>query len=431
MTDLATSLDRVLQIAAYPRPLGTLRGLAEQLDETTYEVSEDLISAAIREETWSGPVHRVLKVSLARWDHDPAGGWTTGTAPNTAERRSLIYDLLGAGAELRTVLDEKLPFYSAAESLIVIADRFERWYTAERRAGNNFYWSAYSRYLDVANGWDPDDILALDESTTAVVERLSDPSRPEIYQAKGLVVGHVQSGKTANITGVVAKAADAGYRLVIVLSGTMNLLRAQTQRRIDRELIGKELIRPGGEAPDDEELDYLLDEDWANFIEYEARPSELGAFDWTRLTGERDDYRRLRAGIESLNFERADVSKPFHHPENLGPAKARIMVVKKHTDVLRKVAQDLRRITARLAEVPALVIDDESDLASIDTSRPPSQAEERRRTTINKRIVELLQQLPRSQYVGYTATPFANVFVNPADAQDLFPEGLHHQPAAP
>jgi hypothetical protein len=422
VTDLASELDRVLRIAIRPRPLVTLRQLAEQLDEATYEISEGRISAAIQEESWAGPVHRVLQLSLAQWDHDPADGWSQGTLPNTAERRTLIYELLGVGNDLQSLLDERLPFYSAGEPLIVIADRFERWYSPERRAGNDFYWAAYARYLDVTNGWDPDDIIAIDESTTAIVERLSEPTRIEVYQSKGLVVGHVQSGKTANITGVVAKAADAGYRLVIILSGTMNLLRAQTQRRIDRELIGKELIRPGGEVPGDEELDYLLDEDWTNFIEYGARPSELGAFDWIRLTGERDDYRRLRAGIETLNFERKDVSKPFHDPANLGPAKARIMIVKKNGDVLRRVAQDLRRITSRLADVPALVVDDESDLASINTSRPPTREEERRRTAINLRIVELLQQLPRAQYVGYTATPFANVFINPADAQDLFPK---------
>ncbi len=81
------------------------------------------------------------------------------------------------------------------------------------------------------------------------MERLTDPEQEEAYQAKGLVVGYVQSGKTANFTGVVAKAIDAGYRLVIVLTGTMNLLRAQTQRRIDMELVGQENIRaarPGG-----------------------------------------------------------------------------------------------------------------------------------------------------------------------------------------
>jgi hypothetical protein len=421
MMDLASALARVIQIAARPRPLVSLRGIAEELDETNYDVSEDRISEALQDESWAGPVHRVLQLSLARWDHEEMGTWTD-SPPNTTERRAHIYDLLDIRVDLRLLLDEKLPFYSAAEPLLIIADQFERWYSEDRRAGSTFYWDAFARYLDLTNGWDPDDIIAIDESTTAVVERLSDPGRGEIFQAKGLVVGHVQSGKTANITGVVAKAADAGYRLVIVLSGTMNLLRAQTQRRIDRELIGKELIRPRAEVSDDEELDYLLDEDWLSFIEHGARPSELGSFDWIRLTGEIDDYRRLRAGIETLNFDRRNPSKPFYAPDNLQASKARIMVVKKNATVLRRIAQDLRQISGRLGEVPALVIDDESDLASINTARPPSADEERKRTTINLRIVELLQQLPRAQYVGYTATPFANVFINPADAQDLFPK---------
>jgi hypothetical protein len=422
VTDFPSALERVLTIALRPRPLASLRGLAEQLDETTYEVDEERIVTGLRAEEWAGPVHRVLKMSLAGWDHDPAEGWTNATPSNTAERRNLIYELLEIGADLRQVLDEKIPFYSAAQPLVVISDHFERWYTPERLAGSNFYWSAYEGYLGNTNGWEPEDIVKLNQSTTAIVERLSDPSRDEIYQAKGLVVGHVQSGKTANITGVVAKAADAGYRLVIVLSGTMNLLRDQTQRRIDRELIGRELIRLGEDTSDDEELDYLMDADWENFIAYGARPSEIGAFDWIRLTGERDDYRRLRGGIETLNFERRNVSKPFHDLSNLRPAKARIMIVKKNSGVLRRVAKDLRRIASRLADIPALVIDDESDLASINTRRPPLKSEELQRTAINGRIVELLQQLPRAQYVGYTATPFANVFINPADAQDLFPK---------
>jgi hypothetical protein len=422
MPELAADLDRILRIATKPRPLDTLREAAEGLDDTTYDVAEERIREMLESESWADPLHRVLHVALAKWDHAPTAEWTAGTPPNTRDRRNLIYELLNITPQFASLVDEKLPFFDSGEELLIIADEFKPWYTEDRRAGSAFYWDAFADYLEKVNGWDPEDVLSLDDSTTAVVERLSDPSRAEIYQAKGLVVGHVQSGKTANITGVIAKAGDAGYRLMIVLSGTMNLLRAQTQRRIDRELIGKELIRPQGNVPDDEELDYLLDEDWQHFVEHDGRPSEQGSFDWIRLTGEVDDYRRLRAGIETLNFERRDPSKPFFDPQNLSGAKAKIMVVKKNAAVLRRVAQDLRQITARLADVPALVIDDESDLASINTHRPPTRDEERDRTAINRRIVELLRQLPRAQYVGYTATPFANVFVDPADGEDLFPK---------
>lgn len=98
-----------------------------------------------------------------------------------------------------------------------------------------------------------------------MVERLSDPTRTEAYGARGLVVGYVQSGKTANFTGVAAKAIDAGYRLVIVLGGTLNLLRGQTQRRLDMELIGQENILRGADPSDPDALvgiDYQDDEDW-------------------------------------------------------------------------------------------------------------------------------------------------------------------------
>jgi hypothetical protein len=424
MDEVAAVLQRILTISPKPRPLTLLTKTAETLDERKYDIGEQPIAKALEGESWAGPVHRVLKTSLARWDHAREQDWSAGTAPNTAERRLLVYELLGLGPSLRAVLDEKLPFFSGAEPLIVIADRFTPWYSDARRIASTFYWDSFAGYLESHRGWDPDAILALDDSTTEVIQRLSDPTQDAVYQAKGLVVGYVQSGKTANITGLIAKAGDAGYRLAIVLTGTMNILRAQTQRRIDSELLGKELIRPKNSDTEDTDLDYILDNEWANFNEHGARPSELGAFDWIRLTGEEEDYQRLRAGIWTLNFESKDPRLPFHHPDNLQPASGKLLVVKKNTSVLRNLAKDLQQISSltRLAHVPALVIDDESDLASINTYRPPTGEEERKRTVINRRIVDLMRQLPRAQYVGYTATPFANVFVNPADAEDMFPK---------
>jgi len=85
-------------------------------------------------------------------------------------------------------------------------------------------------------------IAELDRSTDLVIGNLCDPQQMAAYQSKGLVVGYVQSGKTANFTAVIAKAADIGYRLVIVLAGMLDILRRQTQRRLDKELLGQELI---------------------------------------------------------------------------------------------------------------------------------------------------------------------------------------------
>ena len=104
----------------------------------------------------------------------------------------------------------------------------------------------------------------------------------------------------------------------------------------------------------------------------------------------------------------------------------RLLVVKKNSTRLAKLVSDLKKIGSKaLSEVPSLIIDDESDQASIDTIRPDKrflESERRRRSTINQRVTDLLQILPRAQYVGYTATPFANVFVDPEDAQNIFPK---------
>ena len=272
--------------------------------------------------------------------------------------------------------------------------------------------------------WDPEAVASLDSTSNKVLERLSDPLRIEAYQAKGLVVGYVQSGKTANFSGVIAKAIDAGYRLVIVMTGTVNILREQTQRRIDMELVGSDNILRLVDATDPD-VDYQDDPDWqaGRFVSHGFLPSSQGFPDIIRLTTRRFDYRRLQQGITALEFERVDKTKPLHAPENLMPCAARLIVVKKNKTVLEKLVRDLGHIAGRLGEIPALIIDDESDQASVNTSNPKKwQSALRERTAINRLVSQLLTTLPRSQYVGYTATPFANVFIDANDTEDIFPK---------
>ncbi|MCZ9343248.1 endonuclease, partial [Streptomyces sp. TRM76130] len=144
------------------------------------------------------------------------------------------------GADLRKALDAAVPVHTEAGP-VTISREFQPWYTRESATNRSFYWPSYERLLR-RKGWSPAAVAGLDEASHAIVKRLADPTREEPYGARGLVVGYVQSGKTANFTGVTAKAVDAGYRLVIVLAGTLNLLRGQTQRRLDMELIGQENI---------------------------------------------------------------------------------------------------------------------------------------------------------------------------------------------
>ena len=413
---LAADLSRLFEAAKLgPRPFGELRQKAEILYERPLDVDAERVLQAMRTDNDGGGVRAVMREQLARWDFEPDSAWGNGTSPNTRARRDVVYAAMSLDAEYRRLLDTILPYFETEPLTVIASKRWERWYTPERRAGHSYYAEAFSGYLRSSQHWLEESILALDETTTAVVERLADPTRTEPYQSKGLVVGYVQSGKTASITGVSAKAADAGYRLVIILAGTQNMLRNQTQRRLDKELLGAELV----------EDEYLDDADWDDFLRHGARPSMLGAFDWIRLTGRSHDYRKLTAGaIETLKFPKLLADHRFNQPENLFVANAKLLVVKKNAAVLDKLAKDLARVNrgGELAEVPGLVIDDESDQASVNTVRPPiSVEEETERTRINRAIVGLMKTLPRAQYVGYTATPFANVFIDPADAEDLFP----------
>lgn len=200
--------------------------------------------------------------TLTTWDLTEQADWSAAPA-RTDARRSDTYDRLGFGADLRKALDGAVPVFKEPGPT-VISKEFTSWYSRDAAAARSFYWNSYEQLLR-HKGWSDEAVAGLDEASHAVVERLSDPTRTEAYGARGLVVGYVQSGKTANFTGVTAKAIDAGYRLVIVLGGTLNLLRGQTQRRLDMELIGRENILRGADPADPDALvgiDYQDDEDW-------------------------------------------------------------------------------------------------------------------------------------------------------------------------
>ncbi|MFH9618190.1 Z1 domain-containing protein [Streptomyces pratensis] len=361
--------------------------------------------------------------TLTAWDLTEQADWSTAPA-RTDARRSDTYDRLGFGGDLRKALDAAVPVFKEPGAT-VISREFTSWYSRDTAAARAFYWNSYEQTLR-RKGWPDAAVSSLDEASHAVVERLSDPTRAEAYGARGLVVGYVQSGKTANFTGVTAKAIDAGYRLVIILGGTLNLLRGQTQRRLDMELIGQENILRGADPADTDALvdvDYQDDEDWpAKFVSHGGRPSTLGSFDIERLTTLNRDYLGLKSGIGALEIGKQDRTKPLHDPVNLHHAAARVMVVKKNKSVLEKLIKDLKRIGPILSEIPALIIDDESDQASVNTTDPKKwEGGTVERKAINGQISQLLGLLPRAQYVGYTATPFANVFVDPGDEEDIFP----------
>ena len=382
-------------------------------------------SALLTEAEAPDPLLTSLGLQVHKWDAEPAATeWTGGTLPSTAIRRELICDKLGLDSEGAAALLAKRPIF--VDSTVVITAPWERWYTTER-ANHSFYWPHYMDYLLEVRKWPEGNVTALDLATTSVVERLADPTRIEAHQAKGLVVGYVQSGKTANFTGVIAKALDAGYRLVIVMTGTIEMLRAQTQRRIDMEMVGRQNI-VADLTPEQAlaaSIDYQDDPDWRDgrFVDLGTDPIESEIL---RLTTHKRDYQKQ---FKNLKIERFDMSKPLYDPTNLFSTGARLVVTKKNSTVLKKLVSDLMANKKAFAEIPVLIVDDESDQASVNTVDPEKVKaakaegkEIRERRAINENIAQMLGLMPRAQYVGYTATPFANVFVDPSDEQGIYPK---------
>jgi hypothetical protein len=398
-----------------PRDLHAyLRQPGPDIKLATASEIESAIGAILADDP-NNPARLRFSNLLRSWDNAKDAAWIAATPRNTVARRQRIHQLLKSDEALQGKIDATLPFYALEEPL-VIAKEHRDWYKP-RNGERDYYWSSYVQYLREKRSWEDASILNLDNSTRAIVECLADPEGKEAYAARGLVMGYVQSGKTANFTGVVARAADAGYRLVVVLAGTWNILRNQTQRRLDKELLGKELLQ------NDESYAHNLPSDWNEFLEHGAEPAELGHFTWQRLTRPDIDFRRLKSAIDNLEFEKVNKARPIYASENLHALPVKLLVVKKHSGILGNLVKDLKLIRTRLTDLPALFVDDESDQAGINTVDPRKTVEAgEERSKTNLRIVELLELFPRGQYVGYTATPYANALIDPDDPKDLFPK---------
>lgn len=279
----------------------------------------------------------------------------------------------------------------------------EDWYFADRKQGRRFF-KRYHDFLDQELHWPSAAINAIDEATDLVMELIEDPQREGPWDRRGLVVGHVQSGKTANYAGLIAKAADAGYKLIVVLAGMHNALRGQTQARLDRDFLGYDTSRAKrGQVP------VLLG---------------VGAIDASchaeYLTTKTSDFRRSVADQTGTGVQQ----RPL------------LLVVKKNASILRNLNSWVSELLSPRGDtrVPLLVVDDEADQASIDTGDPELDAEgvpaeDYDPSRINGEIRRLLRAFDRSAYVGYTATPFANILIHDEAiareyGEDLFPRSF-------
>lgn len=427
MTALWTSSDAVVVATALrtmgpkPGPLLAALELAARFEDESPVTAERLLDH-VQSSAADDATRLLLHRALLGWDAQEGQDWAGATRHQTTARRQLIYRELRVPDAVGDLLDRLFPHYISEDPGFEISGQFNRWFNQQEQEQAGFYWPAYRQLIEDVERWPQANVENLSRASKLVIERLSDPYAEDdsAFSARGLVVGYVQSGKTANFTGVIARAVDAGYRLIVVLTGMTTILRQQTQRRLDKQLIGKELLQgvaAGG-------VEYQGASDWGSFISYGGRPSAQGRPDWRRLTSFGSDYRRLQQGIAALHFELADNSQPINSPTNLRTMPVRLVVAMKNRKPLDDLVRDLRQVSKAgfdISRLPSLIIDDESDQASINTTRVPGRGDVRRRTAINRRITELLELLPRAQYVGYTATPFANVFVDPNDDIGIYP----------
>ncbi|MBN9758411.1 Endonuclease [Pseudonocardia sp. Ae406_Ps2] len=228
------------------------------------------------------------------------------------------------------------------------------WYTGPKDSDRN--WPAVVKSLQAKN-FGADNIASVDEASTKILSLLDHPKQDK-FSTRGLVVGFVQSGKTTNFTAVMAKAADRGYRLFIVLSGIHNTLRRQTQIRLAGDLV-------------------------------HANPDL-----WHEVTTELKDF-----------------TPPGGNPQVFFATKGHhmLLVVKKNAAVLRKLRDWLDKGGDYLARTPTLIIDDEADQSTVATAK------------INPLLHQVMSKFPKVGDIGYTATPFANLLINPADTTDFYP----------
>ncbi|WP_210149600.1 Z1 domain-containing protein [Chryseobacterium scophthalmum] len=296
--------------------------------------------------------------------------------------------------ELETHFDVKME----AGILIQGIEQQERdntwWTSVEKQKNKKYYWERYKNYI---SSFLPTEVArTIDTDTDIVMNNIENPILP-LFSRYGMVVGHVQSGKTGNYAGLVCKAADAGYKFIVVIAGGMNNLRNQTQERLNEAFVGH-----------------------TNGVQVGAGKGDLDKVSTPySLTTVLRDFNRHDAdrASQGLNFETINV--PI------------LIVIKKNTSTLKSVISWLeKQYKNKVADHAMLVIDDESDYASVNTK------EEEDPTAINGGIRKLLSLFSRSAYVAYTATPYANIFINheagnESIGRDLFPKDFIYSLDAP
>jgi len=297
--------------------------------------------------------------------------------PEDWHRRFMIESLRADNSrELSDIIEEIILEYS--EPIIPLhtvsrkdVARPRPWYLGPKQQDG--HWPLFRKYMETNLQWGEDVITSVDQSSTEITSFLGDPLQSQDYGTKGLVLGYVQSGKTANMAAVITKAVDAGYNTVIVLAGLTNSLRKQTQTRLEDDVC-------------------------------------------ERIPGLWDFYTTSEADL------RSDRTRQLRKYSISGRSGVNFLVVKKNVSPLNNLLKLIRQtLKSHRQELRVLVIDDECDQASVNSASKEGDI-----TKINQKIREILKELYKVTYLGYTATPFANVLINPyaneEQLDDLYPK---------
>jgi len=289
------------------------------------------------------------------------------------------------------------------------------------------YWETYREYLKNDKQFSPDAVSALDKTTDMMMKNIEDPNRKGAWDSRGLIVGSVQSGKTSNFIGFLNKAVDAGYKKIIILSGLNKNLRQQTQLRIDEGLLG-----------------------------YDTAFMEKGVRDFKGPLARKRMILNLKPIHSATNSKiNGDFkASAAEHFMNIHTDEPTVFVVKKNKSILEsvlkyflnapsvhgvsvdpkpfKIRGDQGDYGSFIKDKPILVIDDEVDNGSVDTGEQKENEKgefdpDYDPKTINSRIRQILNIFEKKIYIGYTATPFANIFIHHEkktneEGLDLFPK---------
>lgn len=276
-------------------------------------------------------------------------------------------------------------------------DDHQSWLPRRRAEIDFFYWNRYKKYLEVRKGWNSRMTASLDKVSDEILDLLGDPQSGQPYQRRGLVLGDVQSGKTANYTAICNKAADTGYKVIIVLAGMMDNLRVQTQERLDTEFAGRK-------------SKFLLSSKYNTEIK--------NVFDGV---GKIDARKRISA-FTTVTTDFNSIILNSNDMTLMNLRESALFVVKKNKKILSNLDSWLWSNNADASgkiDLPLLLIDDEADNASVNTKK-----EDENPTAINKAIRTILSRFSQASYLGITATPFANIFINPETNNEMLGDEL-------